>query len=350
LSGQDVAGSGAPDILFLSQEDVVAAGGLDMGACMEAIEAALLLHHRGQTIAPQKSTIHWSEELAADELSGRVMAMPAFVGGDVHTVGLKWIPSVPSNRARGLPRGIGVVVLSDPDSGAPLAFMDGTVTSAMRTGAVSGLAARHLARPRARVLSLLGAGVQSRTQLLALERTLPVLEEIRVWDVSRDQTERFIAEQGRRERALVGYRNPEKATRDADVVVAATLAPESYVSASWLEPGCLFLSVSSLDLELDALDVADLVVTDDLAHETAHPARLLARAAHAGRLDRGSVVSLGAILSGEHPGRSSDRQRIIVSPVGLGVADVAEATRVYRAARKADLGVSLRLWNAPVWL
>ena len=130
----------------LSQEDVVAAGGLDMDACLEVIANTLVLHHRGETIAPMKAVIHWSDDLDTDEKLGRVMAMPAFVGGDVGVIGMKWIPSVPSNPARGLPRGIGLVLLSDPETGLPLAFMDGTVVSAMRTGAVSGIAARELAR------------------------------------------------------------------------------------------------------------------------------------------------------------------------------------------------------------
>jgi 2,3-diaminopropionate biosynthesis protein SbnB len=348
LSGRRA--SGPAEILFLSQEDVVAAGGLDMDACLENIETTLVLHHRGETIAPPKATVHWSDDLATDERAGRIMAMPAYVGGHVHMAGMKWIPSVPSNRARGLPRGIGIVVLSDPDTGLPLAVMDGTVVSAMRTGAVSGLAARHLARPGARVLALLGAGVQSRTQLMALERTQPGLEEVRVFDVRPEQTERFVAELAGGDRAVVGCEDPEKAVRDADVLVAATMAPEPYVPPAWLEPGCLFLSVSSLDLSLEAIGAADLIVTDDLEHETAHPSRPLARASRAGLLEEGSVVPLGAVLAGAHPGRSSDGQRIIVSPVGLGVTDIAEAVRVYRAALAEGLGSRQRLWEKPLWL
>lgn len=69
------------DLLFLSQEDVVAAGGLDMDACLTTIEETLIAHHRGDTVAPQKSAIHWAEGLDADETHGRIMAMPAYVGG-----------------------------------------------------------------------------------------------------------------------------------------------------------------------------------------------------------------------------------------------------------------------------
>ena len=94
---------------------------------------------------------------------------------------------------------------------------------------------------------------------------------------------------------------------------------------------------------------ADLVVTDDLEHETFHPSRPLSRARDAGALDAEAVVTLGAILAGDHPGRSNDDERILVSPVGLGIEDVAWATAVYRRAREAGIGATQRLWQEPIW-
>src|SRR3712207_6288700 len=114
----------AVELLFLSQEDVVAAGGLDTEGGNATIAEKHTLHHRGETIAPPKASIHWSDEIDTDEKDGRIMAMPAYVGGGTRMAGIKWIPSVPSNPERGLPRGIGLIVLSDPDTGLPLAVMD----------------------------------------------------------------------------------------------------------------------------------------------------------------------------------------------------------------------------------
>jgi ornithine cyclodeaminase len=336
-----------PDLLFLSQEDVVAAGGLDMAGCMETIAETLALHQRGETVAPPKSAIHWSDDLDTDERRGRIMAMPAYVGGSTRMAGLKWIPSVPANPSRGLPRGIGLIVLSDPETGLPVAVMDGTVVSAMRTGAVSGIAARLLAPPGARVASLIGAGVQARTQLAALELALPDLCEIRLYDVDVAKAERFAAEHP--SSALRVVRSPEEAVRGAQVVVPATMAADPFIPAEWLEAGSLLLSVSSLDIEVGVIATADLVVTDDMEHETAHRARPLARAEAAGVLDRETVVPLGAIIAGDHPGRTHPEHRIVVSPVGMGIEDVAEGTRVYRRARAAGLGTAQRLWNEPIW-
>jgi ornithine cyclodeaminase len=96
----------------------------------------------------------WSDDLGSEETQGRIMAMPAYVGGSIALAGLKWIPSVPSNPARGLPRGIGLIVLTEPETGLPVAVMDGTIVSAARTGAVTGVSARRLASADARVAAI----------------------------------------------------------------------------------------------------------------------------------------------------------------------------------------------------
>jgi ornithine cyclodeaminase len=92
-----------------------------------------------------------------------------------------------------------------------------------------------------------------------------------------------------------------------------------------------------------------LVVADDVAHETGHASRPLARAEAAGVLDRDAVVPLGAILAEAHPGRTSDDELVVVSPVGMGIEDVAWATHVFRRAEQLGLGAEQRLWDEPVW-
>jgi N-[(2S)-2-amino-2-carboxyethyl]-L-glutamate dehydrogenase len=330
---------------FLSQEDVVAAGGLDVAATIDVVEEALRLHAEGDTRLPSKSALLWSDELGSEEKDGRIMAMPAYVGGSVGLVGLKWIPSVPSNPSRGLPRGIGLIVLTDPRTGLPVAVMDGTIVSAVRTGAVTGVTARRLARPGARVAAILGAGVQAATQLSALEAVLPRLQEVRVWDIAPERAEAF----RRRSDAVVPVLNAEEACRGADVIVAATMAPEPFVPPDWLGPGSLFCSVSSLDAEIACVERADLVVCDLWDHEAGHHSRALARALAAGAISREDTVELPDLVTGRHPGRTSDDQRIFSSPVGLAIEDVAAAARVYRKAEELGIGTQLSLWQDPIW-
>ena len=331
---------------FLSQEDVVAAGGLDVAATIDVVEEALRLHAEGNTRLPKKSALLWSDEPGNEETQGRIMAMPAYVGGSVGLAGMKWIPSVPSNPSRGLPRGVGLIVLSDPETGLPVAIMDGTIVSAARTGAVTGVTARRLAREGARVAAILGAGVQAGTQLPGLEAVLPSLEQVRVWDIAPERAEAF------RERSdrVVPVASAEEACRDADVIVAATMAPEPYIPPAWLGAGSLFCSVSSLDPEVACVEQADLVVCDLWDHESEHASRPLARARAAGVIAREDVVELPDLVAGRHPGRMSDDQRIFSTPVGLAIEDVAAAARVFRRAAELGLGTELTLWDNPIWI
>jgi N-[(2S)-2-amino-2-carboxyethyl]-L-glutamate dehydrogenase len=236
-------------------------------------------------------------------------------------------------------------VLTHRETGLPVAVMDGTIVSAARTGAVTGITARRLARPGARVAAILGAGVQARTQLAALEAVLPGLDEVRVWDIAPERAEAF------RERsdAVVPVPSAEAACRGADVIVAATMAPEPYVPPEWLGPGSLFCSVSSLDPEIACVERADLVVCDLWDHETGHHSRPLARALAASVISREDVVELPELVAGRHPGRTADDQRIFSSPVGLAIEDVAAAARVYRKAEQLGLGTELSLWRNPIW-
>lgn len=334
--------------LFLSQEDVIAAGGLDMRATVAAVEEALRLHARGEAILPAKVSINWGTELDTDEREGRIMAMPAYVGGDVDVAGVKWIPSVPDNPQRGLPRGIGLIVLTDRTTGLPLAVLDGTVVSAMRTGAVTGVAIRALANPDAKLATLLGAGVQARTQLMALDEVLD-LREVRVWDIDPDRARAFCEREANGRFTLAPVDEPADACRDVPVIVAATMAPEPYIPPSWIADGAVFVSISSLDPTVELLLAADVLVCDSWEHETGHHSRPFARALEQGVVSRERVAQLGDILVGAAAGRTDRGQRVFVSPVGLGIEDVAAAARVYRHAAEMGIGTALELWREPVW-
>ncbi|UCC61726.1 MAG: ornithine cyclodeaminase, partial [Anaerolineae bacterium] len=151
------------EVLWLSQGDVIAAGGLDMAATMDDVEEVFRLHGRGDYVLPEKIVLEWQER-PPDGKENHVNIMPGYVGGRFNAVGLKTIASFPRNPfARGLPRASALVELCDPEVGLPLAVMDGTLISAMRTGAASGVGIKYLAREDVTRVGLIGAGVQCRT-------------------------------------------------------------------------------------------------------------------------------------------------------------------------------------------
>ncbi len=340
--------------LYLSQEDVVAAGGTDMAAMVDVIERAFAVKAAGEVRMPPKVMITWADEPGTEELHGRIMAMPAYVGGEFDVAGLKWIPSVPGNPARnGLPRANALVLLTDRETGLPLAVMDGTVVSAMRTGAVTGVALRHLAGPGTEVACLLGAGVLAHTQLAALRVVLPSLREVRVFDPDMERLARFCDRANVPDGPAVHpAASAEEAVRGAGAVVPATMAVEPSFAAEWVAPGATVVLVSSLDGPLDLQAVTDLLVVDDWEHESTHEGRYAQRLVAAGLVaaDGSEAVELADVVAGRHPGRTDAAERIVVTPVGLAMDDVAAAWHVLAGARSRGLGTPLRLRSGPpVW-
>ncbi|MBI3978009.1 MAG: ornithine cyclodeaminase family protein [Chloroflexi bacterium] len=339
--------------LYLSQEDVAAAGGLDMATVLAAVEKGLSLRDKGDYIEPGSPMITW----AGGVEGRRVLIHPAWVGGDVDVTGVKWIPSNPANpTARKMPRAAAVIILSDATTGFPIAIMDGTIVSAMRTGAVTGVGAKYLARPDSEVVGLLGPGVQNRTQLMALKEVLPRIREVKIYGPTAEKAVAWAIEMagqvGLPVRAVASAR---EAVEGSDVVVAATAGPRAaqpYVEADWLAEGSFFSLVSNLDAKPEVFVHADRVVLDtrdqlDTGHQ--HSAGSLADLTSRGVLKREAVAELGEIINGKQPPRRHARERIVLKPRGLPVEDVVAAHAVYQQAKARGVGQELYLWREPRW-
>ena len=344
----------AAEILYLSQEDVLAAGGLDMSVAIPVMEEVFRIHFSGDYVLPSKSVLRWGEH-ESESVRGRMNSMPAWVGGEIRAVGVKWIASAPQNPFKfGLPRASAVIILNDPDTLLPIAIMDGTVISACRTGANTAVAAKYLARQDARVLGLIGAGVQNRTQLLALLYVLPNLKELRVYDICRDRAASFAAEMGKRVgRKITVVNSAYAAVTGADVFVTATVTKEPIIKAAWIEPGSgtFYSHVGSHECEFDAILKMDKRVVDDWGEIKHRGVESLAEMYHAGLVkDDAIYAELGAIVSGSRKGRENEDETIYLSTVGMGIEDVALGSRIYRRAVEGGLGQRLRLWKIPFYV
>ena len=231
--------------------------------------------------------------------------------------------------------------------------MDGTVVSAMRTGAVTGVALRHLADPDAEVACLLGAGVLAHTQLAALRAVLPRLREVRVFDPAAERCSRFCASArapAAARRAAGGVGRDGGARRRGGgagddggrAELRRRVDRPGRDRRARLEPG------RPLDLQA----ATDLLVVDDWEHESTHPGRYAERLVAAGLVaaDGSQAVELADVVAGARPGRTEAAQRIVVTPVGLAMDDVAAGWHVLRVARARGLGTPLRLRSGPpVW-
>jgi 2,3-diaminopropionate biosynthesis protein SbnB len=330
------------EFLYLTQADVQATG-VDMKMVMDAVEDSLRLHHLGQTNMPHKTVLDMGERER-----GRSNAMPAFVGGDYDVFGIKWIAGFPNNPARhGLPRASGFFILNDSWTGVPLAVMDCTLLSAMRTGAVSGVGARYLARPDSESVAMIGAGVQARTQLESLAVALPTLSQVRVFDINPETAETYAAEMG--EKLSLDARavpTAEAAVRDADIVVTVTVADEPIVREAWMAPGSFFSAVGSYqEEEFAVVENSDRVVVDGLEHVLHRGTPVIALMVAQGMINENEIAELGAIVCGDAPGRQTPDERIFFSPIGMGTEDVCVCSRVYELAVEKGIGSKLKLWG-----
>jgi ornithine cyclodeaminase len=231
-----------------------------------------------------------------------------------------------------------VICVFDPENGTPLALMDGTYVTATRTAAGSALATRLLAREDARVLAVIGTGVQARTHARAIPRVRPI-EEIRVAGRDRSKAEALAAEVGG-----VAVDSYEEALRGADVVAATTHAVEPVVRREWIEPGTHVNSVglNPSGREVDAQTVADAtLVVESRASALAPPP---AGAPELVGVDPDGVhAELGELVTGAKPGRRSRDEITLYKSVGIAVQDAAAAALVLAAARERSVGREIEL-------
>lgn len=340
------------EFIYLSQEDVIEAGGLDMDGSIEAIETSFTLHGKNEVIQPEKPVIRWGGP-ETEETRGRIMTMPSYIGGELDVAGMKWIPSMPQNPKKlGMPRASAIIILSDPNNGFPLAIMDGTIVSAMRTGAATGVGAKYLANPDSEVAGIIGAGVQSRTQLMAINSVFKnQLTKIKVYDLNLEKAKTLAKEMTDELNVnVVSVESAEEAIRDSDIVITATMSTFPYVKGEWLKEGAFHSEISFWDTAASELVHYDKVVVDDFDHVRHHGVDVSYRAVKEGIIKEEDIANLGDIILKKREGRVDSKEKILFNPIGMSIHDVSEAYRVYRNAKEKGLGRKLPLWEHPHWI
>jgi thiomorpholine-carboxylate dehydrogenase len=295
---------------FLDENDVRAH--LAWDALIAAMEHALIDFSAGRVQQPVRRF------LTVDRYEGFFGIMPAV---SEKVMGIKLVTFYPNNAARGRPTHLAMIQLFAPETGEALALIDGRLITEMRTAAVSAAATKVLAAPDARVLAILGSGVQARAHVEALRR-VRTFEEIRVWGRTRAHAERFAEEVGASVMAA------EDAVRGADVVVTATAATEPILEGAWLKPGAHVNAIGWRghdSRELDDAAMANLVVVEsrEAAHDQCGDVILSGAEIYA---------ELGEILAGKKPARAEETT--VFDSVGIAVEDIAAAQLVYEAAGK----------------
>jgi ornithine cyclodeaminase/alanine dehydrogenase len=285
----------------------------------------------GRVEMPPKPGIHTRRDAF-------IHAMPAYIPS-LEAAGLKWVSGYPGNQARGLPYISGLLILNDPETGIPLAIMDCTWITAMRTGAATAIAAKHLARRDSATVGVVACGVQGRSNLEALACTHS-LKHVKAYDISFEIARRYAREMGDRLQVdIEPVQELPEAVRGLDIVVTSgpiLKQPKPQIPPGWLASGS-FASLVDFDSYWQgaALGEADKLATDDLAQMRYY------RKEGYFRETPEPYADLGEIVAGTKPGRETDGERTVSINLGLALEDMATAIRVYRRAQAMNLGTEL---------
>lgn len=374
------------DFLYLNEKDMIEAGVLDAGRCVDVMGEVMSLLSQGdcmmggrnrnnhgiQLIFPKESDI--PDFPLEDSRDRRFMSMPAYLGGRFHLAGEKWYGSNGRNAAKGLPRSILMVTLNDVETGQPLAYMSANLLSAMRTGAMPGLTAQYLAKKDAKVISLLGPGAVNKTAFMAYMSKLLEIETVKIKGSSATsktalEMKIFIEEKYPQIKNIILCETLEEAIRDADIVsegVSVANHQWPMVDVDWIKPGCTFISSGTVDftdhdfikdhmtkvvdnihMYEEYIEVYEEYYPDGSRKSSGTPGMYFVNMIEDGLIDKKEVYHLGDIVRGIAPARVSDDQIFLVSLGGMPILDVGWGYECYQQAKKKGLGTTLNLWDTP---
>jgi alanine dehydrogenase len=321
-------------ILLLTEKDVEQL--LPMDEVMEAVESAFREKGLGRVQMPAKLYLFYGR------YSGDLRTMPSYLEQlDVSAV--KVVNVHPENPKKyGLPTVMATIILVNPKNGAPLAIMGGTRVTGMRTGAAGGVAAKYLARKDSKVVGLVGAGAQARTQLMVLKEVLKKIEEVRVTDIIRASREKYAEEMSEKLGLNVRAVNNIKDTvRGADVVVTVTPTRVPIVKSEWIGAGTHINAIGAdapgkEELDPELLKRAKIVIDD--WEQASHSGEINVPLA-AGIITKEKIwAEIGEIIAGLKLGRTSPDEITVFDSTGLAIEDAVTAELAYKKALAKGIG------------
>lgn len=316
---------------------------VEMKTAIRVVERAFAAQARGETVMPPK--IYLNLPSGAD-----FRAMPAYIA-QPPACGMKWVNVHPHNAAKGLPTVMAIVVINDPATGFPLAILEGSSITRLRTAAATGVATKHLARREARVLALIGCGAQALDQVRAVAEVRR-LREVRVWGYRRQEAAQFCA---RARRKLEVRLRPVHSVRDAvegaDLVTTITISRKPLVMREWVAPGAHINAIGADapgKQELDWRLLRDGIVVIDERAQAIHGGEINVPISKGQFHPRQIRALIGDVILGCARGRRTARDITIFDSTGLAIHDVALGHEIVRLAQRRHVGRTINLLGRPV--
>ncbi len=312
-------------MLFLSDRDIE--NNLTMEETIETVEMAFKEYAQGNVVMPPRSTI------MVEKHNGSISFMPSYLTG-LEAQATKIISIYPGNREKGLPTTVAWIIVNDPETGMVKAFMDATYLTAMRTGAITGVAAKYLAPEDAKVVAVFGAGIQGRTQVMAACAVRDI-EKVYVYDLYPEAKEKFAEEMTEKLGIpVIAAESGEEACRDADIVLTATTSPRPVLKREWLKEK---MHVSAIGAfypdwrELDTATVAESkLVIDDMEGIELEAGDILIP------IEEGAITwahvhaELKELVTGQKEGRTPEDTITVFKSVGIAIQDSSVANLVLK--------------------
>lgn len=323
--------------LLLTRHDVAAL--LKIEECTEAVERVFRMYGNGQTERPGVLGVHAKDGGFHIKAGVLDLARPYFAA--------KINANFPDNPKRlGLPTIQGVIVLSDAENGYPLAVMDSTEITSQRTAAATAVAAKYLARPESKTLTICGCGNQGRVSLRALRNVFP-LEQIFAYDVDSTKSGKFANDLSEDLKiSIKAVTQLEDAVRQSDICITCTSSKQFFLKPEYITPGTFVAAVGADNENKQELDPA-LLAHNRVVADIVDQCATIGELHHA--LDQNAMIKeqvygeLGEVVAGAKPGRTSSEEIIIFDSTGMALQDVVTAAFVYERAKHDGIGTVIEL-------
>jgi len=307
---------------------------------ISVLESAFKEFAMGGAVLPTRVSLSIPKE------GGWMGVMPAYVE-NLRALSTKIVTAFDKNPSRNLPTILATVFLCDPTTGELVSVMEGSYITAFRTGGLGGLAAKYLSREDARTIGIIGAGVQARTQLMALAEVRDVTS-VKVYDILQERARAFAAEMREKlKMEVVICPVPEGAVKGSDIVVTVSTSREPVFDGDLIQPGThinAFGNFKPNERELDTKTVMKSKVFVDLKEAALSEAGDLLIPIREGRISTSHILGeIGEVLVGSKPGRTSSEEMTLFKSVGVGIQDSAAASLAYAKAKEEGLGTEISL-------
>jgi len=316
-------------LILLSDRDVERI--LSMEECIGVVEEAFRNLGLGNAVMPLRTII------PIEEFNGAVLIMPSYIKG-LNALATKIVTFYPDNARFKLPVVNAYVIVNNPKTGVVEAVIEANHLTAMRTGAVSGVATKYLARDDAKILAIIGCGVQARTQLWAVA-TVRGIEKVNVYDVDEGRKEEFAREMRRRlQIEVIPTGSAEEAVREADIVVTATTSSSPVISYEWIKPGTHINAIGAFrpDMrEIDSKTILNAKVVVDLKEAALKEAGDIIIPIQEGLISINHIYAeLSDLVLKKKPGRTSNSEITVFKSVGLAIQDSSVASHILNKIMK----------------